>query len=70
MKRKIELNFYDIEMLKSVIERMNKAANVAENASVKTYGESNPSFEFGFMKGMVESNAMEFESILGLDKNK
>ena len=59
-----KIDEFDIERLKVIAKALQNAAMVAENASMKTYNESNPAFEFGFMKGYVEDLGMQIEAIL------
>ena len=59
-----KLDEFDIERLKLIAKALQNAATAAENASLKTYNESNPAFEFGFMKGYVEDLGMQIEALL------
>lgn len=59
-----KLDEFDIERLKLIAKALQNASTAAENASLKTYNESNPAFEFGFMKGYVEDLGMQIEALL------
>jgi hypothetical protein len=60
-----KIDEFDIERLKLIAKALHNAAAEAENASLKTYNESNPAFEFGFLKGYVEDLGMQIEAIVG-----
>jgi hypothetical protein len=64
MKNNIILDSFDIELIKEIISQMKQAASEAEKTSKRVYGESIPAYEFGFLKGMINTYSEHLELII------
>jgi hypothetical protein len=64
MKNKIKLDHYDIEAISEIVLQMKQAAIKAEEQSQRVYGESNAAYEFGFLKGMLNTYSDALEIVI------
>jgi hypothetical protein len=64
MKNKIILDDFDIKLIKEIVSQMKQAATEAEKQSQRVYGESNAAYEFGFLKGMLNTYSDTLEIII------
>ena len=59
-----KIDIEDLKMMKSIAEKLQHAADIAEKESERIFNQRNTAYEFGFLKGYVETLGMELESIL------
>ena len=64
MKNKIKLDHFDVEVIKEIVTQMKQAADKAEEQSQRVYGESNAAYEFGFLKGMLNTYSDALEIVI------
>jgi hypothetical protein len=62
--KKVTLDEIDLQRIYSILECIDDAGKEAEKTSKRVLGESNPAYEFGFLKSYVEQLGMGIKTIL------